>query len=164
MAQVIFIILGALILGCALVVVTNRNLFHSAVFLAFTFVGVAGIYFMLQAEFLAGIQILIYVGAIVTLIVFAIMLSRDLANPLARATNRQWMPAAIVAVLAFVVLVVVLLQIPWAETLAAPPANAIAMLGEQMVSPDYVLPFEVVSVLLLVALIGSIIIARERER
>lgn len=164
MAQVIFIILSILILGCALVVVTNRNLFLSALFLAFTFVGVAGVYLMLQAEFLAGIQILVYVGAIVTLIIFAIMLSRDLADPLARVLNRQWRPAAAVALASFAALFMVLLRVPWPVTTATPPDDMIAELGKQMVSVNYVLPFEVVSVLLLAALVGSIIIAREREQ
>ncbi|MGQ9667416.1 MAG: NADH-quinone oxidoreductase subunit J family protein, partial [Anaerolineae bacterium] len=90
MAQAIFVVLSLITLGCALVVVTNRNVFHSALFLAFVFVGVAGLYFMLQAEFFAGIQVLIYVGAILTLIIFAIMLSRDLMNPTVRGFNRQW--------------------------------------------------------------------------
>ena len=78
--QVIFIILSVVTLACAVVVVASRNLFHSALFLALAFVGVAGLYLLLEAEFLAGIQILIYVGAIVTLIIFAIMLSRDLMS------------------------------------------------------------------------------------
>lgn len=164
MAQVIFIVLSLLVLGCALVVVTNRNLFLSALFLAFTFIGVAGIYLMLEAEFLAGIQILIYVGAVVTLIVFAIMLSRDLRDPLARAHNRQWMPAAIAALISFVVLFIVLLRVPWPAVTTPVPDGMIAELGKQMVSANFVLPFEVVSVLLLAALVGSIIIARERDR
>lgn len=164
MTLVIFIILGVLTLGCALVVVTNRNLFHSAVFLVFAFVGVAGIYLMLGAEFLAGIQILVYVGAIVTLIVFAIMLSRDLANPAARAFNRQWQVGALITLAVFVVLSIILVRTEWPLSNAAPAENMIAELGQQMVSINYVLPFEVVSVLLLVALVGSIIIARERER
>jgi len=162
MAQVIFIVLSVLMLSCALIVVTDRNLFHSAIFLAFSFVCVAGLYLMLQAEFLAGIQILIYVGAIVTLIIFAIMLTRNLANPRVLGVNKQWRIAAIVALLSFGVLFVVLIRVQWPVTTAAPADNMIADLGQQMVSMNYVLPFEVVSVLLLVALVGSIIIARER--
>ena len=165
MTQVIFIILGVLTLGCALVVVTSRNLFHSAIFLAFSFVGVAGVYLVLQAEFLAGIQILVYVGAIVTLIVFAIMLTRDLGDPKLRSSNTQWRISALVALAIFVVLAIVVTRIAWPAAPAFQSEGAmIAALGEQMVSESYVLPFEVVSVLLLVALVGSIIIAREREQ
>ena len=163
MEQVIFIILGLVTLGCALVVVASRNLFHSAIFLAFSFVGVAGVYLMLQAEFLAGIQILIYVGAIVTLIIFAIMVSRDLGDPNARSSNRQWGASAITAGLILIVLVVVLLRAQWPMAATVMPSGTlIADLGAAMVSSNYVLPFEVVSVLLLVALIGSVLIARER--
>ncbi|MBC7241585.1 MAG: NADH-quinone oxidoreductase subunit J [Anaerolineae bacterium] len=163
MAQAIFIILSLFILGCALVVVTNRNLFHSALYLVFVFIGVAGLYLMLQAEFFAGIQVLIYVGAILTLIIFAIMLSRDLMNPNVRGFNRQWWAAAIVAGLLFVVLAVVLVRAPWpAAPMGEPSPAFIAELGQALVSPAYVLPFEVVSILLLAALVGSILIARER--
>lgn len=163
MAQAIFIILSLITLGCAVVVVTNRNLFHSALYLAFAFVGVAGLYFMLQAEFFAGIQVLIYVGAILMLIIFAIMLSRDLMNPNVRGLNRQWWAAALVAGLLFVVLAVVLGRAPWPATPVGEPSPAfITELGQALVSPAYVLPFEVVSILLLAALVGSILIARER--
>lgn len=163
MAQTIFVVLSLITLGCALVVVTNRNLFHSALFLAFVFVGVAGLYFMLQAEFFAGIQVLIYVGAILTLIIFAIMLSRDLMNPTVRGFNRQWWAAALVAGLLFVTLAVVLWRAPWPAVPVGEPSPAlITELGQALVSPAYVLPFEVVSILLLAALVGSILIARER--
>lgn len=165
MTQAIFIILGVLTLGCALVVVTDKNLFRSAIFLAFSFVGVAGVYLVLQAEFLAGIQVLVYVGAIVTLIVFAIMLTRDLGDPELRTSNTQWRISALVALAIFVVLVIVVTRVAWPAAPAfSSEGEIIATLGAQMVSPDYVLPFEVVSVLLLVALVGSIIIAREREQ
>ena len=161
MLQVIFIVLGVLTLACALVVTVSRNLFHSAVFLAFTFIGVAGLYLLLEAEFLAGIQILVYVGAIVTLIVFAIMVSRDLMNPKARTVNRQWGAAAVVAALIFVALVVAVLQVPWGPAAISTQTNLTAALGTAMVG-DYLLPFEVISVVLLAALVGSIILARER--
>lgn len=163
MAQAIFIVLSLFTVGCALVVVTNRNLFHSAIFLAFVFIGVAGLYLMLEAELFAGLQILIYIGAILTLIIFAVMLSRDLMNPRARAFNQQWWAAAAVVLVLFVVLAVVLLRVPWpAQPQGAPSQTVIADLGQALVSPQFVLPFEVVSVLLLAALVGSILIARER--
>jgi NADH:ubiquinone oxidoreductase subunit 6 (subunit J) len=162
MESVIFIVLSIVVLGCALVVVASRNVFHSAIFLAFSFVGVAGLYLLMQAEFLAGIQILVYVGAIVTLIVFAIMLSRDLMDPSARAVNRQWAAAAAAGLLTFIVLAVVVTRVQWpTQAAGVPSATMIADLGQAMVE-GYMIPFEVMSVLLLVALVGSIIIARER--
>ena len=124
MQQAIFLILGLVILGCALVVVISRNLFHSAIFLAFSFIGVAGLYLLLEAEFLAGIQILVYVGAVVTLIIFGIMLSRDLMDPKARPFNRLWPAAGLTAVLIFAVLTVVLWRVPWGPAVIAAPAPA----------------------------------------
>jgi NADH-quinone oxidoreductase subunit J len=145
----------------ALIVVASRNLFHSALFLAISFLGVAGLYFLLEAEFIAGIQILIYVGAIVTLIIFAIMLSRDLMDRKARSFNRQWLAAALAAALIFVVLALALLRVPWPQLPTSYAPALTADVGKALVG-DYVLPFEVISALLLVALVGSVIIARER--
>lgn len=161
--QVIFIILSAVALIGALGVVVSRNLFHAAIFLVLSFVGVAGYYVLLEAEFLAMIQILVYVGAISILIIFAIMLSRRLMSPEFKARNEQWLWALVAAVALFVVLVVVLLQVNWPVAQANVPDGTLVELGKAMVNPDqYLLVFEVASVLLLVALVGAVVIARER--
>lgn len=97
MSLVIFYILGALILIAAFMVVTLRNVFHSALFLVATFFLVAGIYLMLNAEFLAAVQILIYVGAITILILFAIMLTHKIQSGSIRQVNEQVLPAIIIA-------------------------------------------------------------------
>ncbi|MGQ9584194.1 MAG: NADH-quinone oxidoreductase subunit J family protein [Anaerolineae bacterium] len=158
---ILFVVLSLIVLGAALMVVTNRNIFHSALYLILAFVGVAGLYILLEAEFLAGVQVLVYVGAVAVLILFAIMLSgRYLARP-GRQLNEQWPLAAIFAALFFGVLVFVLLQVPWATVEASVPADYLAQLGQDLMGP-YLLPFEVASVLLLVAMIGAILIARER--
>ena len=83
------------ILVTAFLTVTVRNLFHAAIFLAFTLLGIAGIYFILHAEFLAAVQILLYVGAIMTLVIFAIMLTSHMGDPLTPQTNRQKYPVLI---------------------------------------------------------------------
>jgi len=161
--QVIFIILSAVALIGALGVVVSRNLFHAAIFLVLSFVGVAGYYVLLEAEFLAMIQILVYVGAISILIIFAIMLSRRLMSPEFKARNEQWLWALVAAAALFVVLVVVLLQVNWPVAQANVPDGTLVELGKAMVNPDqYLLVFEVASVLLLVALVGAVVIARER--
>lgn len=161
-AQGVFILLSAVTLGAALGVVTNRNLFHSALLMILAFVGVAGLYLLLEAGFLAAVQVLIYVGAIAILIIFAVMLTRGLMLGKERQINEQWAFAAIAALLLFGLLAVVLLRVGWPVTQALPPADTIARLGQALMGP-YVLPFEVASVLLLVALVGAIIIARESE-
>jgi NADH-quinone oxidoreductase subunit J len=162
-SQVVFIILSAVALIGAVGVVTIRNLFHAALFLVLSFVGVAGMYVLLEAEFLAMVQLLVYVGAISILIIFAVMLSRRIMSPEFKARNEQWIGGLIVAVALFAVLAFILLTVNWPTARAAVPDDAISELGMALVSPDqFVLVFEVASVLLLVALVGAVIIARER--
>jgi NADH-quinone oxidoreductase subunit J len=162
MLQFVFIILSIITLGAALAVVTSKNLFHSALFLILSFVGVAGLYILLEAGFLAAVQILVYVGAISILIIFAIMLTRRLMAKDLVQRNAQWGISGLVALLLFVVLGFVLLRVNWPVVEATVPQESISILGQKLMS-TYALPFEVASVLLLVALVGSIIIARERE-
>ena len=159
---VVFIIFSLITLGAALAVVTSKNLFHSALFLILSFVGVASLYVLLEAPFLAAVQILVYVGAIAILIVFAIMLTRRLMAKDLVQRNAQWGWSALGAVLLFVALGLILLQVNWPVVEAAVPEETISILGQDLMG-TYLVPFEVASVLLLVALVGSIIIARERE-
>jgi NADH-quinone oxidoreductase subunit J len=97
LSLVLFYILAAIILIAALMVVTLRNVFHSALFLVLTFFLVAGIYLMLKAEFLAAVQVLIYVGAVTILILFAIMLTHKIQSGAMRQVNEQVVPAALIA-------------------------------------------------------------------
>jgi NADH-quinone oxidoreductase subunit J len=161
MLQFVFIILSIITLGAALAIVTSKNLFHSALFLILSFVGVAGLYILLEAGFLAAVQILVYVGAISILIIFAIMLTRRLMAKDLVQRNAQWGISSLVALLLFVVLGFVLLRVNWPVVEATVPQESISILGQELMS-TYALPFEVASVLLLVALVGSIIIAREK--
>lgn len=159
---VVFVICSLVTLGAALAVVTSRNLFHSALFLILSFVGVAGLYVLLEAPFLAAVQILVYVGAVAILIVFAVMLTRRLMARDLVQHNAQWGWSALGAVLLFVALALILLQVNWPVVEATVSEESISILGQDLMS-TYLVPFEVASVLLLVALVGSIIIARERE-
>ena len=160
---VIFIILTAITLGGALGVVTSRNLFHGALFLVLSFAGIVGYYVLLNAGFLAAVQLLIYIGAIAILILFAIMLSRGIMAQRQSQRNEQWWMAALVTLLIFVVLAVVLWQVEWpvadAAALAA-PNTSLSQLGQDLMGP-YMIPFEVASLLLLVALVGAVVLARE---
>jgi NADH:ubiquinone oxidoreductase subunit 6 (subunit J) len=161
--QVVFIILSVVALGGALGVVTNRNLFRAALFLILSFVGVVGFYVLLEAELLAMIQLLVYVGAISILIIFAVMLTRRMMAPDFQAQNEQWFGGLLVAVALFALLAVILLSVNWPTVQAQVPSDAIALLGQALVSPSqFVLVFEVASVLLLVALVGAVVIAREK--
>ena len=163
-SQVVFVILSAMALIGAVGVVTNRNLFRAALFLILSFVGVAGFYILLEAEFLAMVQLLVYVGAISILIIFAIMLSRRIMSSEFRASNEQWLIALVAAAILLGVLLAILLQVNWpTDPVADVPDNLIVELGKALVAPgQFLLVFEVASVLLLVALVGAVIIARER--
>jgi NADH:ubiquinone oxidoreductase subunit 6 (subunit J) len=153
----------AVILIFALGVVTLRNLFHCALCLAAALIGTAVIYVALRAEYLAAIQILLYVGAVVTLVIFAIMLTEHLAAKTVRQNNSQ-SPLAIVGLLGFVTLIAgVILKTPWPVTQAALQAKVSVMsLGEALMG-TYVFPFEVISILLIAALIGTVVIAKKDD-
>ncbi len=163
-----FGVLTLLSVGSALAVVTDRNIFHSALWLLVSLFGVGGLFVMLSAPFLAAVQVLVYMGAIVILVIFAIMLTRRLMG-LEEAVNSQWWVGAIVSIITFLVIALVLFQ---AGTGVAPAlvreplANLnnlnVGELGKALVDPaQYALPFELASVLLTAAMIGAIVIARE---
>ncbi len=172
--QIIFILLSLITLGSAVVVVTYRNLFHAAIAMMLSFLGVAGFYVLLEAGFLAASQLLVYIGAISILIIFAIMMTRRLMSTTETPFNSQWVFGLVAAIFVFGLLLFVVQQV-WAPTAALIPvteppsdplataavANSIPTMGRFFVSAEqYVLPFELASVLLLAALVGAIVIAR----
>ena len=160
--QILFLIIAAFTLLMALGTVISRNLFHAALFLIGVFFGIAGIFILLEAEFLAMAQIIIYIGAIATLIVFAIMLSKNVMGKGAGAYNRQMYWALGGVIFFFLILGWLLIQMPFNVVTAEVPADAIQQIGQGFVG-HYVVPFEVASILLLVALVGAIMLARERS-
>lgn len=160
---VIFILLSLFTLAMAAGTVTARNIFHAALFLVGAFFGVATIYVTLEAEFLAIAQVVIYIGAISTLIVFAIMLSRSMMGREGGAYNRQWLFAGLGALLLFVLLAWLGYTAQFGIDRQPVPTDAINQIGLGFVGP-YVIPFEVASILLVVALVGAVMLARERHR
>jgi NADH-quinone oxidoreductase subunit J len=161
--HILFIAFGAIALGSALLVVTRRNVFHAALFLILSFFGVAGLYVVLEAPFLAAVQLFIYIGGIAVLIIFAIMLTRDLMDGDSPGLIPQWWAAALVMMGLFGVLGWMALAHHWGTPAGPVPDNTIAILGTALVDPQgMVLPFELASVLLVVALVGAVTIARER--
>ncbi|MEK7693636.1 MAG: NADH-quinone oxidoreductase subunit J [Chloroflexota bacterium] len=157
---VAFWVLAITTIGCALMVAAVRELIQAVLFLALAFVGVAGIYIVLSADFVAVVQVLIYAGAIAVLMTFAVMLT-----PSADRKNSETAfqgPAAILAGLVLAVIVFVIFDTDWQiSNRAAFPATA-ASLGEAFLKP-YVVPFEVASVLLMTAMIGAIVLTKEEE-
>lgn len=157
-----FGLLALVTLASALVVVVKRNLFHAVLAFAITSLGIAGFMLTLRAEFLALVVILVYIGAVVVMGVFAVMLTGKFEeSPI--PTSNELASTAVVVVLALVGLVigVILIQPQPGGHLGTP--LSLERLG-QLLLTDYVLPFELVSILLLAALIGAIVIAKGKER
>ncbi len=149
-------------------VVTQRNIVHAAGSLVLSLFGVAGFYVLMEAGFLAAIQILVYIGAIAILIIFTIMLTRKVTAPGVIGLNSQWPGGVFAAIVGFAGMVYVINKVwPIATGLVEemePVTDSTIALGVALLSPDqYVLPFEVASVLLLGAMVGAIVIARTRK-
>jgi NADH-quinone oxidoreductase subunit J len=157
-----FYILAFVIIISALLVVTLRNIFHCALFLILSLFAVAGIYILLEAEFLAAVQVLLYVGAVSILIIFAIMLTSQMASKSIKQTNEQASLGFIIGIIMLMIITLALANTVWNYSDKALTDKNIFTIG-QLLMTDFVLPFEVVSVLLLAALIGAIVLAR-RER
>jgi len=156
--EVFFFVLAVFTVAAALLVVLARNIVHSAVALIFSFCGVAGIYVLLDAEFLAAVQVLIYVGGITILLLFAIMLTTRIASR-TEVFNEQVWASALVAVGITAILVYASLAGIRVSGDAPVTPDTTSALGRLLLT-THVLPFEVASVLLLAAMVGAIILAR----
>jgi NADH:ubiquinone oxidoreductase subunit 6 (subunit J) len=161
-----FLILAFMVVVSGALVVSLRNIFHCALFLILCLFSVAGIYILLDAEFLAAAQVLIYVGAVAILMVFAVMLTTDLASKRILQTSQN-AAVAFVACAMFAIGAMYLIretrrQGIWEYSAEKLLPDNVAVVGKFLMT-QFMLPFEVVSVLLLAALIGAIVLAR-RER
>lgn len=157
--DVVFALLGLIALGSALLVVTTANVVRAALWLVVTFGAVAGCYLVLSAEFVAWVQVLIYVGAIVVLLLFGVMLTRAPIGPTDELNSGNRAVAAAVAVATGATLVTLVLQAFHSAFVRLDSPGTARALGAA-VFRTWVLPFEVLSVLLLAALVGAITLAR----
>lgn len=163
---VIFVLISIVTLVSGFIVVTNRNLFRAALAMMASFLGVAGFYVILAIGFMAAAQLLVYIGAISILVMFAIMMTRRMMQTRETPYNSQWRWGAVTAAFIFALFSYVILQV-WpltdqtiAQASDAALANTVLEMGKAFVARDlYVIPFELASVLLLAALIGAIVIA-----
>ena len=159
----VFYLFAATTLISALVVVSTRHIVYSAFSLLFTFMGVAGIYVLLGADFIAIVQVIVYVGGILILILFGVMLTNKITNVQIKTGTMQIIPAVIGIGLFAGILVNILFNTEWKLTNSEIPMNTtIYELGKYLIT-DYVLIFELLGILLLVALIGAATIARKEE-
>ncbi|MBI3124538.1 MAG: NADH-quinone oxidoreductase subunit J [Ignavibacteriales bacterium] len=160
--DIMFYLFAAITLVSAWFVVTTRNVIYSAFFLLFTFFGVAGIYVLLAADFIAVVQIMVYVGGILILLLFGVMLTNTITNVDIRTGASNLLPASIATGILMGAVVSVMWYTEWKIQPTAAPNTTIKELGRLLLT-DYVLVFELLGLLLLVALIGAASIARREK-
>jgi NADH-quinone oxidoreductase subunit J len=165
--QIIFIICAALILGSALMVVLTQKLIHAALWLVSALFGVAILFAILQASFLAVVQVVVYIGAIAILFIFAVMLTRREMLDKGVQTRANWWLPALLGVLVLAGLIFLIIGQPaFARPASEMPigVDTLRNLGTALVSPDaFVLPFEVASILLLASLVGAVYVASGKK-
>jgi NADH-quinone oxidoreductase subunit J len=161
--EIVFLVVALITLYAALEVVTTNNMVHAALWLIVTLFGVAAIFVLLSAPFLAVVQVMVYIGAIAILMIFAIMLTRRIASDEHPQVNKNWPVAALFGFLMFFALALMLIYSGRGNATMPPlpdTSSTISQLGFELVSPNgFVLPFELASVLLLAALIGAVVVA-----
>ena len=157
---IIFYLLAAMILISGALAVTSRHIFRAAIYLLFCLVGIAGLYFWMQYEFIAAVQIVVYVGGIVVLIIFSIFLTQQAGELLPKPKAGRIFFSALAALCGFVLTGIQIYQHTFSPTKGTAIEPSVFNIGTEMLSTDsYALPFELVSMLLLAAMIGCIVIA-----
>jgi NADH-quinone oxidoreductase subunit J len=160
--DIIFFVFALMTIASACVVVFSRNILYSAFSLLFTFLGVAGLYVLLNADFIAVAQILVYVGGILVLILFGVMLTNKVVKVDIKTGSMQTIPAAIIAGVLAATLCAVLWLSEWRIVPTPDIKSTSAEIGQAFLT-SYLLPFEIASVVLLVALVGAVMIARREK-
>lgn len=161
-STIIFYLLAAMTIGCGVIAVSTRQIFRAAIALLFSLIGIAGIYFWMDYEFIAAVQIVVYVGGIVVLIIFSIFLTQQSGEKLPLQKMGRKLFSLLAVFCGFALTIVQIFEHTFVKTTEAPVGATIRNIGEELISLDkngYALPFEVVSILLLAAMIGCIVIA-----
>tara|TARA_B000000475_G_scaffold231986_1_gene198029 strand:- start:83 stop:721 length:639 start_codon:yes stop_codon:yes gene_type:complete len=162
MGEIIFLGLVVIIATSATWVVVSPNLVHSAVSLLVTLFGVAGLYVFLYADFLAATQVVIYVGGILVLIIFGVMLTNKIDKPVIESDSSNKIIGALISGFIFSILSIIIIQTKWpvlANNTEGP--STVELIG-RLILGKYLLPFELISILLLAALIGVALLARKK--
>ncbi len=158
----IFYLLAAFTLVNAVMAVATRQIFRAAIFLLFSLIGIAGLYFWMQYEFIAAVQIIVYVGGITVLIIFSIFLTQQAGDLLPKQKLKRQIFSMLAAFCGFALTILQIYQHSFTGNTAQAVEPTVENIGNQMLGVNeggYALPFEVVSILLLAALIGCIVIA-----
>jgi len=151
--------LAFVLVGSALAVVLSKNLFHAVLWLALALTGTAGVFLLLDAEFLAAVQLLLYAGGIVTIVVFAIVVTERLVGERISQTSRRITGGAVVAAALLASILSAIMQRPLAAARPPLPADLTRNIGEAVLT-RFVMPFELLALLMLAALMGAIYFAR----
>ena len=159
MAENLFLIIAALVIASGFWVVFSPNLIHSAVSLLFTLFGTAGLYIFLYADFIAATQVVIYVGGILVLIIFGVMLTNRIDTPSIAASSANQFIGGLGALAIFVIQVGIIFNTSWKIGEPQSRESTIDTIGKLLLN-EYLLPFEIVSILLLAALMGSALLSR----
>ena len=154
-----FWVLGFVLVGSALAVVLSKNLFHAVLWLALALTGTAGVFLELDAEFLAAVQLLLYAGGIVTIVVFAIVVTERLVGERISQTSRRIAASAVVAAALLATILSAISERPLPVTPPALPADLTRNIGDAVLT-RFVMPFELLALLMLAALMGAIYFAR----
>ena len=161
-SQIVFYILSAFILGTGLLAVTTRKIFRSAIWLLFSLGGIAGLFFWMELEFLAAVQIIVYVGGIVVLIIFSIFLTQQAGDEMRKPGTTRVIFSALSVLIGFALSCMLISEHTFISESTVHVNASVSEIGTQMLSTTehgYILPFEVVSILLLAAMVGCIVIA-----
>lgn len=165
-SQIIFYAISAFLLGAGLMAVTSRKIFRSAIWLLLSLTGVAGLYFWMQVEFIAAVQIAVYVGGIVVLIIFSIFLTQESGKELPNPSVKRKIFSVLAALSGLLFSYNLIRNYDFRPASTKPFVVSVNEMGTQLLSPTeygYILPFEVVSILLLSAMIGCIVIAMKHQ-
>jgi len=163
MGELIFLGLITIIATSAIWVVVSPNLVHSAVSLLFTLFGIAGLYVFLFADFLAATQVVIYVGGILVLIIFGVMLTNKIDKPVIESVSSNKIIGVLISSFIFTILSIIVIQTKWPIIENSSPGPSTVELIGKLILGKYLLPFELVSILLLAALVGAALLARKKS-
>lgn len=161
-SAIIFYMIAAFILGTALLAVTTRRIFRAAIWLLCSLVGVAALYMWMHMEFIAAVQIIVYVGGIVILIIFSIFLTQRSGGKMPKPPPMRSLFSALAVLFGFAFVYNLIREYGFHQVSSKPFVVNVSDIGEQLLSPThygYVLPFEIVSMLLLASMVGCIVIA-----
>jgi NADH-quinone oxidoreductase subunit J len=162
--QIMFILFSVMIVTFSILTVTSRKILRAAVYLLFVLVSTAGLYFMLDFQFLAAVQLTLYAGGIVVLIIFSILLTSHISQKFEPSGWKKSAFSAIASAAGAIICIITILDHNFAATMEAAQQVNMRLIGTSLLSTGYdgfILPFEVISILLIAAMVGAIVIAKK---